>query len=500
MVTLIMRHTWLIVLAAVVLTTAASAQTTGKAAPLRPPKLDAMQRALPPIEREGGETVADATPITAIPFWGSGTTTGHTNDYDAVCPNTGSTAPDVVYSFTRPEYGTLTIDFCGSDYDTKIFVMRADGEVIDCNDDFYDNSVCGYHTSRIDNLWVPTGETFYLVVDGAAGTSGDYEFEVRRWTGDGEGGGGGQGGDTIFNATIIPSLPYSATGTTAGFVNDYDEACPYTGSTAPDVVYSYTPSSTASVDIDFCNSSYDTKAYVYDTSLNVIVCNDDFYFGAPCFTYSSKLENVTMNAGQTYYIVVDGYGGSFGDYQMDITTYTGCVIDCPSGSVTEGEPPLQDGYVDHWNGGCNTPGNPFQWLSAYNYGSLTLCGVAGWYNSPGGAQYRDTDWYLLTMGPSGAIDITLDAEFETYMFELGPQDCNSVAVIQQATGGPCLEAYMTITGYAQGAIVWFWAGSTVFAPPQGASNSYNYVCEFTGLQGSVQTEPMTWGAIKSLYR
>ncbi len=499
MVVRILRYSCLVVLATAVLAAAASAQTTGNAAPQRPPKLEPMQRVLPPIDREGGETIADATPITSLPFSGSGTTVGHTNDYDAVCPDANSPSPDVVYSFTRPEYGTLTIDFCGSLYDTKIYVIRANGEVIDCNDDHYADSECGFDTSRIDNLWVPAGETFYLVVDGSGGAAGHYEFNMRRWDPNEDGGVVDQGGDTIANATIIPDIPYSVTGTTAGYVNDYDEVCPYSGSTAPDVVYRYTPTASISLDIDFCHSSYDTKAYVYDTALNLIACNDDFYSGSPCYTYSSKLEQVAMTAGQTYYIVVDGYGGAFGGYQMDIAMDVPCVIDCPPGSTHENEPPLHDGYVDHFNGGCNSTGYPFQDIYGWS-SSLTLCGVAGWYNAPGGAQYRDTDWFILTMGPTGAIDAILDAEYATYMFELGPQDCNAVAVIQQATGGPCLEAYMTITGYAPGAAVWFWIGSTVFAPPQGAGNEYPYVCHLDGLEWAVETEPTTWSHVKALYR
>jgi hypothetical protein len=49
-----------------------------------------------------------------------------------------------------------------------------------------------------------------------------------------------QGGDLISSATAITTDSYNNTGTTSGYVNDYDEVCPYTGSTAPDVVYSYT--------------------------------------------------------------------------------------------------------------------------------------------------------------------------------------------------------------------------------------------------------------------
>ena len=50
-----------------------------------------------------------------------------------------------------------------------------------------------------------------------------------------------QGGDTIADATVIPSLPYYDTGTTVGYTDDYDFVCPYEGLISPDVVYAFTP-------------------------------------------------------------------------------------------------------------------------------------------------------------------------------------------------------------------------------------------------------------------
>ncbi len=46
--------------------------------------------------RQGGDTIADATPIDGVPFSDSGTTAGYNNDYDEECPYGGSTAPDAV--------------------------------------------------------------------------------------------------------------------------------------------------------------------------------------------------------------------------------------------------------------------------------------------------------------------------------------------------------------------------------------------------------------------
>jgi hypothetical protein len=305
-----------------------------------------------------------------------------------------------------------------------------------------------------------------------------------------------QGGDTIASATVIPALPYNDSGTTVGRVDDYDEICPYSGATAPDVVYKYVATASQAVDIDLCGTSYDSKLYVYDAGLNLIACNDDFYFDATCGVYASKLENVPFVNGTTYYIIVDGYGAASGAYVMDIAPFVPCVIPCPAGGYPEGEPPLVNEYVDNYNGGCNTPSFPFQYLTADNAGNLVLCGVSGWYLNAG-SNLRDTDWYILSGGLTGAVEITADAEYATYIFELGPQDCSSIGVIQQATAGPCAEAFMTIPA-SLGAAVWFWAGPTVFAAP-GADTSYDYVVWFSGLEPGVATESTTWGSMKALF-
>jgi hypothetical protein len=490
---MIMAARWLFSLVAMGLLVA-EVQGAPPALSNRPP--DSAQKspvhALQPrvLMRQGGDTMATATPIASMPFVGSGTTVGFANDYDTVCPHAGSDSPDVVYSFTRPQYGTLTIDLCGSDFDTKIYVMSAAGQIFDCNDDYYDGGICGLHTSRIDNLWLPPGETYYLVVDGAGGAAGHYEFEMRRWGADQP-----VNGDTIADAMIIPALPYNDTGTTAGFTDDYDEVCPYIGSTAPDVVYAYAATSTEAVDIDLCGSSYDTKLYVYDASLNLIACNDDFYPSEPCGVYVSKLENVTLNAGTTYYIIIDGYGSASGAYIIDIAGVAPCAITCPFGSYHEGEPDLVDDYVDNYNGGCNSPGSPFQYIDA-GWSGVTFCGVSGWYTI-GGGNSRDTDWFIATAGSSGAVEITADAEYATYIFELGPRDCASVGVIQNVIVGPCAEGYMTIPA-APMEPVWFWVGPTVFAPPVGGDSTYDYVLWLAG--GMVVTESTTWSTMKALYR
>jgi hypothetical protein len=311
---------------------------------------------------------------------------------------------------------------------------------------------------------------------------------------------GRDGGDDSSSAVAISGLPFSDTGSTGGSSDAWDEACPYTGSTSPDKWYSFTPAADMSVFVDLCGSLYDTKTYILDAGMAVVACNDDFYFGSdPCGSYVSKIESAALMGGATYYIVVDGYGGDFGDYVLEVGEFTPCLVPCDG--VAEGEPALVDGYVDNFNGGCNTDPNsgPFQELVADEYGNLTFCGVGGWYMSSDGSQYRDTDWFLATIGSTGTVTWTLESEQNAYGFLLAPQDCPNVAVAEQVLASCGNPQVMVITGNP-GDVVWLWVGSDVFSSPNGLPE-FGYRSDFTGLaEGPIATDATSFDGIKAMYR
>jgi len=317
-----------------------------------------------------------------------------------------------------------------------------------------------------------------------------------------------QGGDTFYDATVIPGLPYSNTGTTVGNINDYDEECPW-GSNSPDVVYSFTPDSDVQIDVDLCGSSYDTKTYIYEgvEFNNLVACNDDYYFDEVCGTYTSKIENAPLFGGNTYYIVIDGYGGDSGDYVLNVTEWEQCFLYCPDDAVPEGEPTLGYGYEDAYNGGCNSPefGSPFQTIDWTNDedgvppfdGTAWLCGKSGWYLSSEGGNDRDTDWFIVNALETGMMEFTVESEYDCYMFKLAPLDCATVAVELSALvrcGTPATLTFPVIAGEE----IWLWVGPTTFSGP---------VTEFTyfmtvsnNVFDVVPDEGMSWGQVKSLYR
>jgi len=305
------------------------------------------------------------------------------------------------------------------------------------------------------------------------------------------------GGDVIGTATVIPGLPYQDLGITCGFANNYDEACPYTGSTSPDVVYSYSPATNIPVTIDLCASQYDTKVYVYRngyTPGSPYACNDDA--GCGITGYQSQIKNLQLYAGDTYYIVVDGYGGDCGDYELDVAEFIPCVVNCPPGALQEGEPPCYDDYVDTFNGGCNS--TPFVFSLVYpSCQVITLCGTSGTYLY-GGSSYRDTDWFQIDLVEESNLVVCCTAEFPLQLLVVNGNHGCPVAnedILASAASAECVEACIAIT--LPVGRYWLWVGPGTFS---GVPCGSDYVMTIGGYGPGYPsgTESSTWGAIKSL--
>jgi len=300
-----------------------------------------------------------------------------------------------------------------------------------------------------------------------------------------------EGGETIASAILIPTLPYNDSGATCDNVDDYDEVCPYSDSDSPDVVYRYTPATNQLLFVDLCESEYDTKVYIYeDNTSNLVACNDDYYFEAPCYVYSSYVGDVPVDVGHDYYIVIDGYGGDCGDYYMDVWATSNCYVECPPDGLLEGEPLLEDEYEDTYNGGCNSipygsGEQKWQWLHAIDGNCLTLCGRSGWYSYEMSG-FRDTDWFLVRATGDQIVAI-LDAEYPTYLFELyddGTCTMTDVLQMQEAIcGTPTTMTIPTIPGQ----IYQLWVGPTGFSGPV---YNYNYTLALCGITALDQPQPV----------
>ena len=301
---------------------------------------------------------------------------------------------------------------------------------------------------------------------------------------------GREGGETIEDALPMGAIPWNDSGATCDNINDYDEVCPYSGSTSPDVVYSWTSAFTGGVDVDLFGSTYDTKVYVYDSGLALVACNDDFYSD-----YVSRIDNMAVINGETYFIVVDGYGGDCGEYVIA----AGCIppqceLTCPDGAQLEGEPPLVDGYVDEFNSGCDSELQVFQWLECAD-----VCAVAGWYTTPDGMDFRDVDYFVCTAAEN-VVTWTVDAESATNCYELYIPDCMHAEVLQNMQVGACSPGTVIILA-EPGTVLYLWGGSANFHNPGDViGNEYDYIFTIEGIEEVSATEHQTWSGVKSLYR
>jgi hypothetical protein len=241
--------------------------------------------------------------------------------------------------------------------------------------------------------------------------------------------------------------------------------------------------------------------------MNLIACNDDFYFDDDCGIYVSRIESVPIFGGNTYYIVIDGFGGDFGPYVLNVSQFEGCSVYCPEDAVLEGEPALGNGYVDAYNGGCNSPefGNPFQRIDWTNDedgvppydGFAWLCGQSGWYTGPAGENTHDTDWFLVSALETGVMEVTVLSDFPCNLFKLFPTNCDDVEVELQAEAGCEVPATLTFPVTA-GEEIWLWVGPTILIS---VNMEFTYFLTVSNNTFDiVPNEEMSWGKVNSLYR
>jgi hypothetical protein len=258
------------------------------------------------------------------------------------------------------------------------------------------------------------------------------------------------------------TVPSTSFGTTCGFTDDYYFACPpwFGGLNGLDVAYSYTPPVDQLVTFDLCQSTFDTKIYIYDgvCTGDPMICNDDF-----C-GLQSRLECVALLANHTYYVVVDAYGagdstGTCGDYTLVTSLCAQSCVQCPPNSIPENEPACYDNYIDITNGGCNSTPPVFGSIAC----GQTVCGTAGNYlvvvNDTLTENWRDTDWYELVLTAPANVTATVVADFPVQLLIIQPP-CEAMQFPGSITGDSCVPVSITVPLTA--GTWWIWVGPSVF--------------------------------------
>jgi hypothetical protein len=280
----------------------------------------------------------------------TGTTTG-TGTLAGTCASSAA-SPERVYQWTPMTSGNATIQTCsGADtsYDTVVYVRRAScasGVEVACNDDAagcFTSEPNDHHASRLTAA-VTAGQTYFIVVDGYGGGAGTFTLSVsdpisvsiatptaspvatpiRTATAtplptpaptplDG----------TCAQPITLPAAGGSFFGTTTGGASQVGGACGTSGNSS-ERVFAWTPATSGTAQLSTCGASatsYDTILYVRNARCDgaELACNDDTPgCGTASNTYHGSRLALSVTAGQTYVIVVDGYNGRNGTFTLSL--------------------------------------------------------------------------------------------------------------------------------------------------------------------------------------
>ena len=142
--------------------------------------LAALALAMPALGA-GGDDPATAVDLSDRPFpiIEYGDTCDNTNVYAEMCPY-GNWAPDEWFSYWSMGEVELTISLCESGYDTLMFVLNEDLDLVACNDDACSTSQGDPYRSRIDCLPMSASQLYYILVDGYVDSCGPYELIITQ--------------------------------------------------------------------------------------------------------------------------------------------------------------------------------------------------------------------------------------------------------------------------------------------------------------------------------
>jgi hypothetical protein len=309
-----------------------------------------------------------------------------------------------------------------------------------------------------------------------------------------------QGGDTFASAFPFATIPYTDSGSTVGYTDDYEESCGTGEGAAPDVVYAFTPPTTGYYDFNLCGSAYDTKLNIYDQGETLLACNDDVDYtldpGDPC-CLNARIADYFCTAGETYYLVVDGYGTEAGDYTLTVSDWVHCAVETAGATSTEGEAPLVTGENDLHNCGCNCAGTPVNvsvMVEADGQAAVAL--VQGWRDFG----VRDADWFEFTAGSSGSVHVEFESALRARIRVFDSVDCDLASTLVDLIVAPC-DVLAFDVNMAPGAVFPIALMPQQYVPPfGGVPAEYDALLTVSGLSPSVATATTSWGALKAMYR
>ena len=249
--------------------------------------------------------VAGTCDIDAMILCGLGdqrTTVGQGSGVNAYsCTASSETGPEFIYEFLATTDVSVTLSLTGLASDLDLMLLSDPG-IAGCD---AQQCLSSSTTSGNESItFSPTPGDFYsIAVDGKDGASGDYSLNVDC-----------TGGSTCV-ATYAVDCGFSESYTTtysdaSNNVTNYN--CATYNESGPEYTYLFLPtqSGTATVNISMGWLGPDLDLFVLD--FNAGVCDP-----TQCIEYGDDSISFPITASNAYYVVVDGYYGDSGDYDIE---------------------------------------------------------------------------------------------------------------------------------------------------------------------------------------
>lgn len=266
-----------------------------------------------------------------------------------------------------------------------------------------------------------------------------------------------QGADAC-PATVLTGNFFEDSGTTSGRANNYNPLIPCGASTAPDVIYQWSPPYTSIFTISTDGSSYDTYLHIRwlgaCPGTTQYACDDDGGIG------TSSSITMRFYSFETYYIIVDGFSSNSGAYNL--TCIEDCDIALPSCDITECAENVFNPFhsVNDCNGACNNENLIPTWQNIDL--CQTVCGRMFTYVNHNSQNWRDTDSYRFTLTEACTLRISLETESRTQLFIFNDGCPWSTTLFAATWLYPCSTVTYT-TGCIPAGTYSFWIGPSFFS-------------------------------------
>lgn len=261
---------------------------------------------------------ATAVSVGTIPFsTNNATTDGPDEPSCSIGPD--GIESDVWFSFQAGCTGLVTVNLCGSNFDTKVAVYFGttcpqSEASLDCSDD-----ACGNRS--ILEFPATAGEEFLIRVGSPDGSQGTGSMLLSCVTSH----------DDCASAGSLSegSTSFSTLGATTDGP-DEPGACSKSGDTqiGSDIWYVYTPTCTGEATVSLCGADYDTKLAIYagddcPMSAAAIACSDDACGSASELTFMAA-------AGTPFLVRIGGHDGERGSGTIDVSCTPTPIDQCQS--------------------------------------------------------------------------------------------------------------------------------------------------------------------------